>query len=433
MKSRSRISVQQTQRLTLTTKLAASIRLLRADAAGLSRYLEEQAAENPQLLLSRPPPADWLPRWRAAFAPAGELPETAALAPSLVSHALALVDTLRLSPREARIAEALVEGLEPSGWLGPPLSAIARQAGASLAEIESLLSRLQARAEPTGLFARNLSECLRLQAEDAGELDPPMVAVLDRLDLVARGEIDRIARDSGFDADAIRLRIGRLRRYDPKPGAGFHPLAAPLREPDLVAEKREGVWVVQLNRSALPTLAVAPGRGGGRAEARALIRLVEGRNATLLSVAQEILARQHPALELGPGALLPMTMAEVAEALGLHESTVSRVVAGTAVDTPRGTWWLRALFTRPARDGGPAAGALRDRLARLVAEEDPAAPLTDEALALALAEGGAPLARRTVAKYRAMLGLPPAHRRRLRAARPTARVASGDDRGQKLA
>ncbi|MDX5393481.1 MAG: hypothetical protein LPJ86_06625 [Caulobacteraceae bacterium] len=432
MKSRSRISVQQTQRLTLTTKLATSIRILRADAAGLSRYLEEQAAENPQLLLARPPPTEWTPRWKGVLAPAGDLPEPAAAAPSLVSHALALVETLRLPAREARIAEALVEGLEPSGWLGPALSAIAQRANAPLSEVEDVLRRLQARAEPTGLFARNLAECLRLQAEDAGELDPPMAAVLDRLDLVGRGEIERLAREAGIEVDAVRQRLSRLRRYDPKPGAGFEPLAAPLREPDLVAEKREGVWVVQLNRSALPTLDVAPGRGAGRAAARALIRLVEGRNATLLTVAQEVLARQQPALEAGPGALLPMTMAEVAEALGLHESTVSRVVAGTAVDTPRGTWWLRSLFTRAAREGGPAAGALRDRLARLVADEDPANPLSDDALAQALAEGGAPIARRTVAKYRAMLGLPPAHRRRQRAARPPARVASGDDRGGKL-
>jgi RNA polymerase sigma-54 factor len=104
----------------------------------------------------------------------------------------------------------------------------------------------------------------------------------------------------------------------------------------------------------------------------------------------------------------------VAAAVGLHESTVSRVVAGTAVDTPQGTWWLRALFTGAVREGGPSAGALRDRLARLVAAEDPTAPLSDDALARELARGGAPISRRTVAKYRAMLKLPPAHRRRLR-------------------
>ncbi len=432
MKSRSRISVQQTQRLSLTTTLAASIRILRADAAGLSRYLEEQAAENPQLLLTQPPPADWTPRWRSVLTPGAEMPEPASAAPSLVSHALALVEALRLSPRDLRLAEALVEALEPSGWLGTSLPAIAHRAGASQREVEIVLQRLQARAEPTGLFARDLTECLRLQAQEAGELDAVMATLLDRLDLVASGDIDRLAREAGVDPDSIRQHIARLRRYDPKPGAGFEPMAAPLREPDLIAEKREGVWVVQLNRSALPTLAVAEGRAKGRAEARALVRLVEGRNATLLTVAQEILARQQAALENGPSALVPMRMADVAEALDLHESTVSRVVAGTAVDTPRGTWWLRAMFTQAPREGGPSAGALRDRLARLVAAEDATAPLSDEALALALAEGGAPIARRTVAKYRTLLGLPPAHRRRSRAARPTRRVASGDDRGSKL-
>lgn len=414
MKQRSRISVQQTQRMTLTTTLAASIRVLRADAAGLARYLEEQAAENPALVVTPPPLSDWTPRWKSALGATDAGIEQASTAPSLTSHALGIVAALRLSGAQARLAEALIEALEPSGWLGRPLTALATRAGVSLAEAEALLGKLQHRAEPTGLFARSLAECLRLQAEDAGELDPAMAAVLDRLDLVAQGQIDRLAREAGVDVPTIRARIGTLRGYDPKPGARFEPCAAPVREPDLIAEKGTDGWTLSLNRSALPTITVAEGRGKGRAEARAVQRMVEGRNSTLLAVGQEVLARQVAALEAGIGALRPMTMAEVAEALRLHESTVSRVVAGTAVDTPRGTWWLRALFTQAPREGGPAAGALRDRLARLVATEDPKAPLSDEALAQTLAEGGAPIARRTVAKYRAMLGLPPAHRRRQR-------------------
>ncbi len=414
MKSRSRITVQQTQRLTLTTTLAASIRILRADAQGLTRYLEEQAAENPHLVLGRPTVSDWSPRWKSALRPDHEAAEAVAAAPSLVSHAMAIIDALRLSKREARIGEALVEALEPSGWLGRSLGAIAQRAGVGPSEVEELLQKVQAQAEPTGLFARSLAECLRLQAEDAGELDAAMMAVLDRLDLIAKGEIDDLARQAGIAVATVRARIGALRAYDPKPGAQFEPCAAPLREPDLIAEKGTNGWMVSLNRSALPTVNLADMRGKGRAEARVLIRMVEGRNATLLAVGQEILQRQVGALEHGTGGLVPMTMADVASALGLHESSVSRVVAGTAVDTPRGTWWLRALFTKAAREGGPAAGALRDRLARLVAAEDSSAPLSDEALAAALAEGGAPIARRTVAKYRAMLKLPPAHRRRLR-------------------
>ncbi len=414
MKSRTRISVHQTQRMALTTGLATSIRILRADAAGLSRYLEEQATENPQLILAKPLVQEWLPRWKSAFTSDAERPEQEAAGPSLVSHVLGLIEAQRLSPVDLRIAMALAEALEPSGWIGRSLPSIATQLGVAVAAVEAVLAKLQDHAEPTGLFARNLADCLRLQAREAGELDPPMRVLLDRLDLLAKGEIDRIAREAGLELADLRQAFARLRSYDPKPGSGFEANAAPVREPDLIAEKGASGWIVSLNRSALPSVSVAEGRAKGRAEARALIRMIEGRNATLLSVGQDILHRQTAALESGLGALIPMTMADVATAVGVHESTISRVVAGTAVDTPRGTWWLRALFSQAAREGGPAAGALRDRLAKLVAEEDPDHPLSDEALAQALAQGGAEVARRTVAKYRTMLNLPPAHRRRRR-------------------
>jgi RNA polymerase sigma-54 factor len=412
MKSRPCISIEQTQRLKLTVGLATSIRILRSDALGLARYLEEQAAENPQLVLARPVLQDWLPRWTSAWGGQETEAEPVAAGPSLIGHVTGQIAGLRLAPGDLRIAEALAEALEPSGWLGQPLPAIALRAKALVVDVAQVLVQLQKAADPPGLFARGLAECLRLQAEDADELDAPMAAVLDRLDLVASSDWDRIAREAGLDPAEVRARIGTLRGYDPKPGARFEPHAAPLREPDLVATKAATGWAVALNRSALPSLSLAEGKGKGRAEARAIIRMVEGRNVTLLAVGQEILMRQIAALEGGLGALVPLTMAEVAEALGLHVSTISRVVAGTGVDTPRGTWWLRGLFTQAAQEGGPSAGALRDRLARLIAAEDADRPLSDAALATALADGGAPLARRTVAKYRAMIGAPPAHRRK---------------------
>lgn len=420
MTSRPRILVTQTQRLRLTPGLKASIRILASDALGLARYLEEQALANPHLVLTRPERQDWLPRWTSVLRP--PLPtdraEPASPGASLISHVFALIASLRLAPRDAVIAEALAEAIAPTGWLDRPLAEIASRAKAPEADVAAVLGHLQRAADPPGLFARNLAECLRLQATDAGELDAAMIAVLGRLDLVAGGDVARIARDTGLDPTDIRLRIDRLRGYDPKPGAGFDPGAAPVREPDLVATRADAGWVVALNRSALPSLALVetaePGNPEDRAAARALIRMVEGRGVTLLAVGQEILMRQIAALDAGLGALVPMTMAEVAEVVGLHVSTVSRVVAGTAVDMPRGTWWLRALFTQAAQEGGPAAGALRDRLARLIAAEDPARPLSDAALAAALSEVGAPLARRTVAKYRAALNLPPAGRRRRR-------------------
>jgi len=417
MKSRTRITIAQSQRLSLNTSLTASIHILRADAAGLTALLEEQAAENPQLVLGPPPQQEWLPRWTDALmrmrGAGGEMPEVEAAGPSLSAHVTAAIAGLRLPVRAQRVADLLVMALEPAGWLGQPLQKIAVEAGVTPDEAEAVLRRVQ-EIEPTGLFARNLAECLRLQAEEAGELDPVMAGVLDRLPLVAAGALAKIARELRSDEAEVALRIRRLRGYDPKPGARFAHGAAPVAAPDLAARPGADGWEISLNRSALPTLSVGDGKGPQQAAARAMIRLVEGRNATLLNVGREILRRQQAALDDGLSALVPMTMADVAEALGLHQTTVSRVVAGAAVDTPRGTFWLRAMFSPAVRKDGPAGAAMRDALARMVSAEDPEAPLSDADLAAALAGAGAPLARRTVAKYRGMLGIPPAGARRRR-------------------
>lgn len=437
---------RQRQRLALNLSLLSSIALLKADAAALSAWLEEQAAANPALVLARQAPAAWLPRWSSAFSGhgvPGHGPEPVAGAPGLVAHVLEQVRRLDPGPEEARIAAELVDALAPSGWLDRPLESIARAAGVAVPRAAAVLARLQG-MEPAGLFARDLAECLRLQAGEAGELDAAMAGVLGCLPLVASGDHAAIARRIGESEAVVLARIARLRRYDPKPGARYSQGAAVVAEPDLIVRRGPGGWEVELNRSSLPTLSVAAGRGGGQGAARAVLRLIEGRNATLLALAREIVSHQRAALEDGLEALLPMTMADLAEAMGLHQATVSRLVAGTSMDTPRGTLWLRALFSGRVSPGGAAGAALRERLARLVAAEDPARALTDEALAAALGSppgsapgpgpgsppgpGGAPVARRTVAKYRAMLGIPPAHQRR-RAARlkVTARVVSGPD------
>lgn len=416
MKSRARIGVTQSQRLHLSLGLSASLRLLRADAAGLTRYLEEQAAENPALILQPPPPGDWLPRWQGAFAGTSGAEAMASAPPGLMAVVMAQIAAMGLSPPEADIALALVEALEPSGWLGRDTAGIAADLGVAVAAVETVLARLQ-RMEPAGLFARSLAECLRLQAAEAGLFDAVMAVILDHLDLMAAGDVARLAHLAGVAEPVVLARFRLIRRLDPKPGAQFAPMAAPVREPDLILRREAGGWEVSVNRSALPALRVAEGRGQGQGAARAVLRMVERRNATLQQVGQAVLSRQQPALEAGLTALRPLTMAEVAEALGLAESTVSRVVAGTSIDTPRGTWWLRALFSGAVGDGGggtagQSAAALRARLAEVVAAEPPGRPLSDAALGERLAEGGAAIARRTVAKYREMLGIPPAHRRR---------------------
>jgi RNA polymerase sigma-54 factor len=410
MASRQGIKVTATQRLQLTLALQASIRVLRADAAGLTRYLEEQAADNPALIVGPAPIGEWLPRWDGVLRDAGAVERVASASPSLMAHVGSALAGMRLAPREARIAEALAEGLEPSGWLGVTVAAVAAELGEPVEVVEVVLARLQ-RMEPAGLFARSLAECLRLQAEAEGIAGPVLLGVIGELQAVAAGEWGRVARRLGIAETEVVEAVRMLRRMDPKPGAQFEAFAAPMREPDLVARQGNAGWVVALNRSSLPSLSVREGRGEGQGAARALLRLVEARNSTLLRVAGEILRRQEAALERGAGALLPMTMADVAGSLGLHESTVSRVVAGTAVDTPGGTLWLRALFSGAVGEDGQSAAALRARLAEMVAGEDRARPYSDEALAEAL---GGSVARRTVAKWRDGLGIPPAHRRRVR-------------------
>lgn len=414
METRQNIRVTQSQRLQLNLGLQASIKVLKADAEGLTRFLEEQAAENPKLVLDVPvqEPADWLPRWERAFANAGLDPDLAASAgPSLMAHVTGKIAAMALRGADLRVAEVLAEALEPSGWLGRDLGSVAAEAGVTVAVAAAVLARLQG-IEPAGLFARTLAECLLLQAVDAGVDDAVLRGVLDHLTLLASGDVARLARVLGVTTDQVQAQLRIIRRFDPKPGAQFSALSAPVREPDLIVRKRVEGWVVSLNRSALPAMSVSAGRGDGRGAARAVIRLVESRNATLLRVGAEVLRRQEAALDRGLGALAPLTMGEVAEALGLHESTVSRVVAGTSIDTPRGSLWLRHLFSNKVGTAAMSSAAVRARLAEAVGREDARKPLSDEALARLLSEGGAGIARRTVAKYRETLGIPPAHRRR---------------------
>lgn len=436
----------QSQRLALNRSLLASLGVLRADAGGLTRFLEEEAARNPHLRLDpAPAPAfgEWLPRWASVLPGIGSgngggssgggssgwggsdaVEQAIGAGPSLMVHVTTSIEAMFRTARDRQIALRLAEALEPSGWLGQPPEQIAQTlAGVPLSEVEQVLARLQT-LEPAGLFARNLSECLALQLADAGVMDAGYAVILGNLDLLARGDLARLARLCALPEADLAKRFRVIRALNPKPGTQFAAFGAgPLREPDLVARPEGGGgWSVALNHSALPSLQVVASPSGSAeslSAARALGRMVEARNATLLRVGREVLQHQHAALAKGAGALAPLTMSELAATLGLAQSTISRVVAGASVDTPYGTWWLRRLFSGrigPKEAEGPAlsAAALRDRLTRLIATEDRAAPLSDAALATALSADGPAIARRTAAKYRQMLDIPPAHRRKCR-------------------
>jgi RNA polymerase sigma-54 factor len=290
-----------TRRLALTPQLRRALDLLRMDAADLAQVLEDEAAANPWLVLSWP------------LAQTGPLPETEARGPGLHAHVLLWIDRQFPPGDDRRLALALAEVLEPTGWLGEMPEQIAARTGQPLGRLRDVLARLQ-RIEPAGLFARDLAECLRLQAQAAGVLDAAMQAVLARLDLLARGGVAAVAQAAHVPVAELAAAVARLRGFDPKPGLAFEPAPAQVSRrhvPDLVARRNEGGgWQAELHPAALPQLAVRPDAGPGNAAARdaaALIALVVRRNRTLLTLADAVLAVQGPSLDLGAPALRPLT------------------------------------------------------------------------------------------------------------------------------
>lgn len=447
--TRSGLELRQTRRLAMTGDLRRAIGFLRLDNAELGAELAMVARRNPALVLAvASDPTATRARGPAhsrqgvgiggGTAQAEAMP--AAGSSGLEAHAAGQVALILHDPEPRRIGLMLAEALEPSGWLGMPLGDIARRIGCDVAKVETVLVRLQNGVEPAGLFARNLAECLRIQAADRGMLDAPMEALLCHLDLLARGRLAALAELCGVSEADVAALAGRLRRLDPKPGAAFGAGPAPVRPPDVIVTAAEGGgWHVDMNDATTPRVSVqAPGdatpdtaaeREAALAEAQRLCRAVARRNATVLAVVSAAVALQDGFLRHGAAAIRPLTRAAVAERAGVHETTVCRVAAGLLVSAPLGTYPLRDFFgasLAATGDGAPvAAGAVRHRIAALIREESGARPLSDAALSARLHEEGIVVARRTVAKYRESLGLASASVRRARARLKTAAARVG--------
>jgi RNA polymerase sigma-54 factor len=398
----------QRQSQTLTVRQLQGIAVLRLTNEGLADFLQRRAQDNPLLRLRMP-----------ATAGHTEPPETAAEG-GLYDHILPQLPLILHSPRDRALALALVEALDGNGWLDRPLAEIARDRPP--AEAEAVLTRLQQGIEPTGIFARGLADCLRLQAAEQGLLIPAMQALLDRLPLLAAGGAEAVARAAALPLAHIEEAARRLRRLDPRPGLAFGGAPAPLQEPDVLVRRQGAGWRVELNRATLPALTILPGDGPAlrpaRAEAEWLAQVVERRNRTVLAVTRAVLRRQAGFLDHGPQALRRLTRTEIAQELGLHDSTVGRVARDLLVETPQGLRSLCSLFDASAggAETGESATAIRHRLAQLVAAEPPALPRSDAELARLLAAEGLTVARRSVARYREALQIPPrALRRRAQA------------------
>ena len=413
------LRITQSQRLATTAQMRLSLDVLTMSSGALAEFLSAEAAANPFVRL----------RWPMGATPADALPDRPAET-GLYAHVLDQVQLCLPAGRARAIAVAFLDALEPSGWLGQPVAAIALAAACTEAEAETVLAGLQ-RMEPAGLFARDLRDCLWLQARDRGQDSPAMAAVLDHLPLVAAGDTAALARACGILEAEARLCLARIRAMDPKPGAAFASDPTLARSPDLVVRREAGGWRVALNRSDLPEVAVGasptglslpPAAAGALKAATWLARAIAQRHRTTLLVAGELVRRQAAFLDHGPAALVPLTQRDLATALGMHESTVSRVVTGLTIATPHGVMAVKALFPHAAgaEGSGPSIAALRHRIAALIRAEDPLAPLSDGAVAARLANDGLAVARRTVTKHREALGLPPAPNRHSRA-RPLTR------------
>ncbi|WP_288998552.1 hypothetical protein [uncultured Gemmobacter sp.] len=402
----------QSQRQTLGFRQIQAVGLLRLTNEGLADHLARRAAANPFLRLRLP----------AGIVSGGGEVEQADTSGGLYAHVMAQLRLIAAARADEALAIAFVEALDGNGWLDRPVAEIARGAGRPLHRAEAMLVALQAAVEPVGLFARDLADCLRLQAQDRGQMTAAMALVLAHIGLLAEGGAPAVAAATGLPQDEVTTVLATLRRMDPRPGLAFGGGAAPLRAPDVIVSRGAAGWEVALNRSTLPVLSISPAPDASaatraaRTEAAWLATIVERRNRTVLAVARAVLLRQGEFLDHGARALVALRRTEIAAELGLHDSTVGRVARDLLVETPQGLRSLCSLFDSGPRRAGlvPASAAIRHRLAQLVAAENPADPLDDGALTTLLSAEGMALARRTVAKFRQELGIPSRARRRRR-------------------
>ena len=355
---------------------------------------------------------------------------------SLHDHLLWQLELPRLSAREQAIGRAIIDAIDDDGYLRDALEEIAHtlqpEVEAGSEEIANVLAIVQA-LDPSGVGARTVSECLTLQL---GQLDPATPGLgaarrlaLHHLERVANRELALLRRDLQLDDEELEQALVLVRACHPRPGSVVNAVAAQYVVPDVFVRRTARGWSVEINAATLPRVRVNHGyasllgRGADHAtmrtqlqEARWLLKSLEIRNDTLVKVARSIVARQNAFLELGEEHMQPMILRDVAEAIEMHESTVSRITSGKYMHTPRGVFELRYFFSSHVDSQSGGAGtsstAIRAKIKKIIREEDPRDPMSDSRIALLLSSEGIPVARRTVAKYRESMGLAPSNERR---------------------
>jgi RNA polymerase sigma-54 factor len=334
----------------------------------------------------------------------------------------------------------LVDAVDEGGYLRANLGEVAERLGCAVALVESVLARLQG-FEPTGVFARDVPECLTLQLKDRDRFDPAMAALIDNLALLARRDMAGLKRACEVDDEDLKEMLAELRALTPRPGATFGSDPIQPVTPDVfVREDGAGMWRVELNGDTLPRLLIdqryhARIAGAARndqektfvsecfAQANWLVKSLDQRARTILKVSSEIVRHQDSFLAFGVEHLRPLNLKTIADAIGMHESTVSRVTSNKYIATPRGIFEMKFFFTSSiaSMDGGEAhsAEAVRHKIKVLIDNERESGDrvLSDDRLVEILKEAGVDIARRTVAKYREAMRIPSSvERRRLQSA-----------------
>lgn len=450
------------QTLTMTPQLQQAIRLLQLPVLDLSAQIQEALEENIMLEMEELPDAPrtsdettaevetikaeetWQTSsmdriqdggWNGEGRPSNEYADESGQ--SLREHLLWQLELENFSPRETLIAEALIDAINDDGYLSADFTDIKACAGTNAEftddEVETALHKVQ-RFDPVGVAARSLSECIVLQLAQLEEQTPGRTLAIklaqSHLDLVANQEYAELRRSLRASEQDLEDALALVRGCHPKPGLAVSPAAPQYIVPDVFVRKIDNRWQVEISSSGIPRLTVNQKyaqmlRGNGDhsvlrsqlQEARWLVRSLEIRNETLLKVASCIVSRQTDFLEKGDEAMKPLVLRDVADEIGMHESTISRVTTNKYMHTPRGVFEFKYFFSShlSTTDGeDQSSTSVRAKIRKLIGAENPAKPLSDSKIAKLLEAEGINVARRTVAKYREAMRIASSSERKVR-------------------
>lgn len=435
---------EQVQRLLMTQQMRQAITVLQCSAVELDQYVQEEMSSNP-LADVQPVSTEWLRPWTGtrlssvrssrAHVASGErqappLEQVVASPQQLHDY---LEEQIRLNypaDRISDIARFLVGALDEQGYLRESDEELACWIHAPLSDIAAAVERLQS-CDPPGIGARNLQECLYMQLHHVPVCHRDLVEqiVASGLEDVAAGRLARLARRLRVSTSSLQEAVDALRQLNPRPGLSSWGDRPAYIIPDVTVEKVGDKWVVLTNDSAQPNIRLDAGYyrfiAAADAETRQyltskaqavqwLVRCIEQRRMTLQRVADALVSLQADFFDRGACALRPLTLRQVADALGLHESTISRATRNKYMQTPRGIYEMKYFFSTEiaTKTGSGSAESAKHAIRAMIEAEDSAAPLSDEDIRSKLEADGVFLSRRTVAKYREAMSIPPSHRRR---------------------